>query len=164
MNVCFFRHGIAVEPGTPGVAEEARTLTEEGLKKTRQAARGLNRLNLGLDCVVTSPLPRALQTAEIVAEVLELPKPRASDRLLPGVVPAQLLGVLADLEGKTPVLVGHEPTLSAAVSLLISGTSSGEIPLKKAGMAFAEVTSLVPTPRGALLLLLTPAALRQIRK
>ena len=164
MNVCFFRHGIAVEPGTTGVAEESRTLTEDGRRKTRQAARGLKRLNLGLDSVLTSPLPRALETAEILAEVLELPPPRPADKLLPGTSAAELLELLKDLAGNAPLLVGHEPVLSAAVSLLVSATESGDIRLKKAGMAFAKVKELAPRPRGSLLLLLTPGALRILGK
>ena len=59
MNVCFFRHGLAVEPGTAGVADDERALTEDGRRKTRSAARGLKRLKLGVDTILTSPLPRA---------------------------------------------------------------------------------------------------------
>lgn len=164
MNVCFFRHGPASEPGAAGVADDARTLTEEGRRKTRAAARGLKKLNLELDAILTSPLPRALETAEIVAEVLGLPPPRRSDRLLPGTSAAQVLEALKDLEGKSPILVGHEPVLSAAVSLLVASSDSGDFQLKKAGMAFAKVQTLAPAPRGSLHLLLTPAALRRLAK
>ena len=53
------RHGIAVEPGTPGIPDDERLLTSKGEKRIRQIARGLVRLDLKLDRIVTSPLPRA---------------------------------------------------------------------------------------------------------
>lgn len=162
MNVCFFRHGVAVEHGTPGFSEEERPLTEDGIRKTRQCAKGLKRLKLGLDQILSSPLPRALGTAEILSEVLGLPRPRIVDRLLPGTTPAQLLECLRDCDGNAPVLVGHEPSLSAAVSLFISTGESGSIELKKAGMAFARLKTLSPRPRGMLTLLMTPGALRRL--
>jgi phosphohistidine phosphatase len=164
MNVCFFRHGIAVEPGTPGVAEEARALTEDGRRKTRQAAKGLKRLNLGLDRILTSPLPRALETAEILASVLGLPKPSETNLLRPETPAEDLPGVLKDLKGSTPVLVGHEPLLSAAVSLLVSAADPAKIQIKKAGMALVKLSSLEPRPHGVLELLLTPGALRRLAK
>lgn len=164
MNVCFFRHGLAAEPGAPGVADDARTLTEEGRRKTRAAARGLKKLNLGLDTILTSPLPRALETAEIVADVLGLPRPQPSDRLLPGASAAQVLEALKDFEGKSPIFVGHEPVLSAAVSLLVASSDAGDFQLKKAGMAYAKVQTLTPHPRGSLHLLMTPAALRRLAR
>jgi phosphohistidine phosphatase len=164
MNVCFFRHGPAVEPGTPDIADDQRPLTDEGRRKTRAAARGLRRLDLGLDAVLTSPLPRAHETAEIVAAELALPRPRSSERLSPGVTAAQLLEILKDTDANGPILVGHEPNLSAAVSLFVSATDGGDFQLKKAGLAFAKLKTLSPRPRGTLLLLLTPSVLRRLGK
>ncbi|MBI2923507.1 MAG: histidine phosphatase family protein [Planctomycetes bacterium] len=164
MNVCFFRHGLAVEHGTPPWSEEERPLTDEGRRKTRAAARGLKRLALGSDAILTSPLPRAAETAEILAEVLGLPRPRISERLLPGNTAAQILEVLKDTDTNSPILVGHEPGLSAAVSLFMSATDAGSIELRKAGMAFARLKTLSPRPRGSLVLVLTPGTLRKLAK
>ena len=66
------RHGIAVPHGTPDIPDDERPLTSEGEKGVRKVARGLRLLGLKLDRIVTSPLPRALRTAEIVADVLEM--------------------------------------------------------------------------------------------
>ena len=93
MNAAFFRHGPAEE----GMSDE-RPLSAEGRKKTAQAARGLRALELGIDAVFTSPLPRALQTAELVAKALELPRPKILDALLPS-APAK--GLLRALRGNS---------------------------------------------------------------
>jgi phosphohistidine phosphatase len=162
MNVGLFRHGPAVEPGTDGVSEHDRPLTPEGRKKTLQAARGLRALDLGIDAVYTSPLPRALQTAEIVAGVLRLRAPKILESLSPGGSARRLLAGVAKLDSETPLLVGHEPLLSAAVSLAVCGGEGGAFELKKAGLAWVELDDVSARPRGVLLLLLTGSALRKL--
>ena len=161
MNVGFFRHGPAVEPGTKGVSEAERPLTPEGRQKTLQAAKGLKALDLGIDAIYTSPLLRALQTAEIVAGVLGLPDPEILDTLSPGGSARRLLEGLRNLGAKTPLLVGHEPLLSTAVSLAVCGGEAGAFEMKKAGLAWVEFDSAA-RPRGLLHLLLSGAALRKL--
>jgi phosphohistidine phosphatase len=162
MNVGFFRHGPAVDRGTKGVSEADRPLTPEGRKKTLQAAKGLKALDLGIDAIFTSPLPRALQTAEIVAGLLRLPAPVVLDELSPGGSARRLLGGLRNLDAKTPLLVGHEPLLSTAVSLAVCGGEAGSFELKKAGLAWVEMDDASARPRGLLQLLLTGSALRKL--
>jgi phosphohistidine phosphatase len=162
MIVGFFRHGPAVARGTEGVSEADRPLTPEGRKKTEQAARGLRELELGFDGVYTSPLPRAMQTAEIVSDVLKLKPPEVLDGLSPGSSARRLLDGLANLETETPLLVGHEPLLSSAVLLAITGAPMGSIELKKAGLAVVEIESGSARVRGMLTLLLSGAALRKL--
>lgn len=162
MNVGFFRHGPAVARGTEGVSEADRPLTPEGRKKTEEAARGLRELDLGFDVVYTSPLPRALQTAEIVAELLKLEAPEVLDGLSPGGSPRRLLAGLSDLEGESPLLVGHEPLLSSAVLLAVTGTASGSIELRKAGLAVVEFEAGSARARGTLKLLMAGGVLRKL--
>src|SRR5437867_11807016 len=91
MELYFFRHGIAVDRDDPAApADEDRPLTDDGQRKTRSAAKGLERLELGLDRILTSPWLRAVETADIAAEVLgmeteempELAGNRSVDELL----------------------------------------------------------------------------------
>ncbi len=60
IEICFFRHGIAVDREDPSVTSDAaRPLTDEGIRKTRLAAEGLKRMDFGFDKILTSPWLRA---------------------------------------------------------------------------------------------------------
>ncbi len=164
MIIGFFRHGPAVPPGTPGIEDSKRPLTPDGREKTQQAVRGVQRLEIGFDKILASPLPRALETAEILAKALKMPRPQVSDRLLPGTVPRTILQAVQELACKAPVLVGHEPDLSAAVALLLGSRPEESLEIKKAGLAVVQIRSLDPRPEGTLLQLLSPATLRALGK
>jgi len=91
MQLYIVRHGIAIDREDPKCPSEAeRYLTEDGVKKTRQVAKGLAALGLHSDLMISSPYVRAMQTAEIFAVALEYPKQkiRHSEGLLPGAEPA----------------------------------------------------------------------------
>src|SRR3954462_13841662 len=95
-ELCFFRHGIAVDKDDTSVTSDAeRPLTEEGTRKTRAAAEGLNRLEARYEKILTSPWVRAKQTAEIVAEVLGLAAPQELAELAGDRTPTELVGALA---------------------------------------------------------------------
>src|SRR4051812_42779262 len=121
------RHGIAVLRGTPEIPDDERPLTSEGEKRMRQIGRGLRRLDLKLDRIVSSPLPRALTSAEIVANAL-----RMTDRL----ETADALRAEKDsstirewVQGRSEerlMLVGHNPSFADLIGLLITG---GSVPL-----------------------------------
>ena len=70
MRLYIVRHGIAFPHGTPGMAEDDRPLTKEGIRKMQQTAKGLRAIDCVPDVILSSPLPRARQTAEIVLEAL----------------------------------------------------------------------------------------------
>ena len=160
MKTVFFRHGPTVPHGTPEVAEDDRPLTPEGRKKTADAAKGLKELDLELTSIYSSPLPRAMQTAEILSDILQLSRPKVFEALRPETPVRRLFAELRELRGETPVLVGHEPMLSAAVGFAIGGRASVE--LKKAGMAFVDFTSSGSRVTGILRVLLSPAVLRKL--
>jgi phosphohistidine phosphatase len=161
MRTGFFRHGPAVPHGTAGIADADRPLTPEGRKKTMQAAKGLLRLDLGFDVLYTSPLPRALQTAEILSEILGLTA-KPMDALLPGTTAAALLKDVRGLKAGAPLLVGHEPSMSETISRAVCSSVRGSFELKKAGLAVVELHKISTGAEGTLLMLLTPFALREL--
>ena len=160
MNLYVLRHGIAVEPGTPGYANDAdRPLTPEGERKLRQIARAIEALELSFDLILSSPFLRARQTAEIVAEILEARKKlELSDSLTPGGSMKKLVELLNRLQPspESVLLVGHEPHLSGLISLLVSGRETFAVVMKKGGLCKLSAESLKPCRCAVLEWLLTP--------
>ena len=131
------RHGIAALPGTPGIPDDERLLTSKGEKRVRQIARGLAKLELKLDRIVTSPLPRARATAEIIADELNSRKLlEISNVLQTGSSAATVKRWLRERTEDRLMIVGHNPTLSDLASLLVLGSTQPTIcDLKKGGIA-----------------------------
>src|SRR5258705_13337456 len=131
IELYFFRHGIAVDRESPGVTSDRdRPLTDEGIRKTTLAAKGLQRLDINFDAILTSPWVRAAETAHILAdavgmEITELPE-LAGDRTVD-----ELLHALARQRAQQILLVGHEPLLGNTVGRLLSGGPDFRIELKK---------------------------------
>jgi len=160
MNLFILRHGLAVEPGTAGFAKDSdRPLTPKGERKLWKIAEAMEDLEIGLDWILSSPYLRARQTAEIVAEALDLKKKlELCEALTPGGNPARLIEAI---NGQKPspenlLLVGHEPYLSELISMLISGSSDIPITMKKAGLCKLAVESLRHGQCATLEWLLTP--------
>jgi phosphohistidine phosphatase len=121
----------------------------------RAAIPAWRRLNLRPEVVMTSPLPRAFRTAEIVAEGLGLPSaPIADPRLAPGAGWDAMAQGLAGLgASRSALFVGHEPDLSAAVQLL---TGASSVRMRKAGLACVEFYGVPEPGTGELAWLLDP--------
>lgn len=114
----------------------------------RKVARLLSRLKVA-PLILTSPLPRASETAEIAAEVLEA-EMREDNNLRPGFNAEKLAGILQESSADSVMIVGHEPDFSGTVGEL----TGGEIKLKKAGVALVDLDRT--TMKGELLWLLPP--------
>lgn len=134
IEVLLVRHGEAVDDA-PGLGDAGRWLTPAGRETTRRVARLLAKDRAQRPAEIwTSPLVRAVQTAEILAErVKRGVEVTVRRELTPGEDEEAVLAILARYEGKGPIaLVGHEPQLSAiAVSLLPGVEWPG---LKKSGV------------------------------
>jgi phosphohistidine phosphatase len=157
------RHAIA-EDGGRGGDDAARRLTGEGKRKLREVVAGMRALELAVDVVLTSPLVRARETAQIVAEAYDLPEPEIVRALAPGGGPDAVLTALGGYAASTAlVLVGHQPDLGELASTLLAGTPGlVPLPFKKAGLAAITVASHPPRGAGHLEFFLKPGQLRRI--
>lgn len=166
MQLFIVRHGIAVDREDPKCpADPERFLTEEGMEKTRQVAKGVAAVGAVPDLMLTSPYLRAVQTAELFAAELEYSKQKIqkSDLLLPGAEPLQLFRELAkDKDLSVAFVFGHAPHLDDVVATAL-GAKHHITSLKKAGVALVELRRLVP-PSGELVWLATPKLLRKAGK
>ena len=168
MQLLFLRHGIAVDHGAPGYEDndDARPLTDKGRRVTKAVARGLQRL-AEPDLILTSPLPRARETADIVGaalgvQVVETPL------LGLGFNPLQLMDALelaqttlGDAPLRQVVLVGHEPSMSGTIGALVGPGLN--LLLKKTGLARVDVAD-TRLNGGQLRWLLPPGHLRRLGK
>jgi phosphohistidine phosphatase len=155
MQLYFLRHGEADWPGWTKPDDE-RPLTDFGKKEVRQVAKFLNRLKVKPDVIVSSPLPRALQTAEVAAEQLKT-KLRQDEALEPGFGISELSTVLKRHRSKILMLVGHEPDFSSVISAL----TGGFIKMSKAGVALVDIDP--ETEKGRLLWLFPPKFARKAK-
>jgi phosphohistidine phosphatase len=157
MKLYFLRHGDAGDPAQWHGNDADRPLTDDGRRRMTLEGRTMRSLELGVDCVITSPLLRAQQTAEIVAVELKRKDRLVTDRRLgPDFGPERLAEILRENQDVHDLmLVGHEPSMSATIGRLIGG---GAVVLKKGGLARVDVPN--PTQLiGTLEWLLPPRAL-----
>ena len=165
MKLYIVRHAIAASHGTPGLDDDERSLTEEGITKMQQAAAGLRALEYIPDLIMTSPLVRARQTAEILLKALGK---GVRMEILPALAPSgsreDLYHALRlyDKKLESLMLVGHQPSLGEIAGEIAFGSSSHSIELKKGGACVIDMESIQGTPKGVLLALLTPSILRKI--
>ena len=166
MNLYLLRHGIAVEPGTAGYElDSERPLTPKGKNRLRTTARAMNKLDLSFDLILSSPLLRAKQTAQIIAKQLKLRKRlELSDDLSPGGDPRSLIQQLNRVrpDPKNVLLVGHEPYLGSLIALLTAGNTSLEIDFKKGGLCKLEAEPLFYGRCARLAWLLTPRQMEML--
>src|SRR6478672_5436469 len=156
MTLYLLRHGEADWPDWDKPDDE-RPLTKRGKKEMRRVAALLRELGIKPAVVLSSPLPRAWQTAEIVAEDLgtEL---REESALGPGFNAARFKSIVGKDHGDDIMIVGHEPSFST----VIRAVTGGNVKLAKAGVARVEVEDDGVT--GRLIWLLPPKVANACRQ
>ena len=158
LSVYFLRHGQAGDSEDWQGDDAKRPLTSDGKKRMQREAAGIKTLKLPLKLILSSPLTRAHQTAEIVAESLGVPLVE-DDRLAPGFGPPTLRAILHEHRSAGALmLVGHEPDFSDTVSRVTGGS---RLPLKKGALAAVEFDD-PDSVRGILLWLIPPKVLERL--
>ena len=133
MELYFLRHGAADWPDWKK-SDDERPLTKHGKKEMREVAAFLKRVKARPDLIVTSPLPRASETAEIAAERLKV-KCREDKLLAPGFSREALERLLKKYPEESLMIVGHEPDFTGVISELTGAT----LKLSKSGTALVEL-------------------------
>jgi phosphohistidine phosphatase len=141
MELYLVRHAIAGKRNqTRWPDDSQRPLTSEGIARFRPAARGLSRIVPTVERVLSSPWPRAWQTAEILNEESDWPLPDPCPELSGDRSSAEAVALLADIGTGSLAFVGHEPHLSSVASQLLTGDSAlVGMELKKGGVASLEL-------------------------
>lgn len=133
MELYFLRHGEADWPDWKK-SDDERPLTKRGKKEMREVAAYLARIDARPSLILTSPLPRAWQTAEIAAETLKI-KCCEDKMLAPGSGRSELKRLLEKYPKDSLMFVGHEPDFTKTISAL----TGASLKLSKAGVAKIDI-------------------------
>lgn len=162
IELYLIRHGLAEDRGEAWPDDTKRPLTHKGMARLRRAAAALEALGVKFDQVLTSPLVRARQTAEIMAQVGKAPI-GTSHGLAPGGTVAQVIEELGRHGAHTRIaLVGHEPGIGELAARLIGSRAALEF--KKGAVCRIDVETLPPARAGHLRWFATPKMLRAMKK
>jgi len=162
ISLFLVRHAIAADRGDDWPDDAKRPVTSDGAAKMRRAIAGLRGLDVKLDLVLTSPLTRAMETAELLVSGLKpTPALKPLPALAPGVAPAKVAeAIVADRGVRAIAIVGHEPGLGELAAWLIGARHP--LPFKKGGICRIDVTELPPGRTGQLVWFATPKMLRAL--
>jgi phosphohistidine phosphatase len=156
------RHAIAATRGEKWPDDTKRPLTHKGMASMRLVVNGLDALGVKPALVLTSPLVRAYQTAELLVEGLDsVPDLEVLDALSPGRPPsdvAEALGAYPKL--RAIALVGHEPDMGQLAAWLIGAREP--LTFKKGGACRIDIASIPPGRTGRLVWFATPKMLRAL--
>ena len=146
MNLYLMRHGLAVERGTHGYeSDRDRPLTAKGERRIRRVAEALLRMEISFDGMLSSPLIRARQTAELLNKEMKARHTlRFTEHLAPGGRVKELVRLIHRLPDSQQqiLLVGHEPDLGQLASILLTGGDGLAVIFKKGAIANLDVGKL----------------------
>ena len=149
----FLRHADAGDPEAWNGPDETRPLSGKGEKQSRRLARFLAEAGFAPGAIITSPKTRARQTAELVANALDV-EIAIDERLGGGLDAVAIEAILFDAgEPERPVLVGHDPDFSELTAWIIGAS---DLPLKKGAFVRIDTVRPISALSGTLRWLITP--------
>ena len=157
MNVYLIRHGIAGDRAEYPI-DAQRPLTEIGRKKTKKVAKRLLDIDIRFDVILTSPLTRAAQTAQILQDVGLSKKVELFDALAPdGNIDLWVNWYALNKDRHCIALVGHQPDLGNWAEILTWGKTQEKLIVKKAGVIGVRIfENGMPIGNSELFLLTSP--------
>lgn len=165
MDLLIVRHAIAFERDRNRWRDDAeRPLSPAGIRRARQAASGLKRFTKAPRRLLTSPLTRAAQTAQILTDFAGWPAAEQVPELAPEAPPSAVLRLLAHERGALVAVVGHQPGLGHLLAACLLGEGAEfAVEMKKNAVACVSFDGAPRPGRGALHWLATPRMLRALR-
>jgi phosphohistidine phosphatase len=162
LELYLIRHGVAAERGEEYPDDSKRPLTSDGIARLKKEARALDALGVEFDQILSSPLARAKQTADIFVETMKGKPPVAAiDSLTPAGSPAAVIQDLGKHMRKARIaLVGHEPNMGELAAFLIG--AKVPLPFKKGAVCRIDFAVFPPKGKGALCWFVTPRMLRKL--
>ncbi len=156
MEIYLLRHGIA-EDGQAGRPDSDRALTGEGKKKLANVLRAAAAAGVRPALILSSPYRRAVQTAQLAAEILEYDGDLLRTKALePGSRPGAVWDeIRVHKDAGSILLSGHEPLFSSLTAYLL-GCASLQIDFKKGALACLELEHFTAEPRAVLKWYVTP--------
>ena len=156
MEIYILRHGIA-EDGQAGQPDSERALTPDGRKKLRSVLREAASAGVAPSLILTSPYKRALQTAQLAAEILDYKGELLRTKALePGATPKAVWDEIRVHKDEARVLLaGHEPLFSRLTAYLL-GSANLQLDFKKGAIVCIELERFPAEPHGVLRWMLTP--------
>lgn len=155
MEIYILRHGAADDPAI-GQPDSERALTPDGRKKLRNILRTAASAGVAPTLILTSPYKRALQTAQMAAEILEYKGELLRTKTLePGGSPKEVWDEIREHKDQPGILLaGHEPLFSRLAAYLL-GAPSLQVDFKKGAIVCIEMERFPPEPHGVLRWMLT---------
>ena len=162
LELYLIRHGVAAERGEEFPDDSKRPLTSEGIARLRKEAKALEGLGVSFDQILSSPLVRARQTADVFAEELKGKPPIANtDALTPAGSPGAVIQELGKHMRKARIaLVGHEPNMGELAAFLIGAKVA--LPFKKGAICRIDFSVFPPKGKGELIWFVPPRMLRKL--
>jgi phosphohistidine phosphatase len=133
MLIYVLRHGDAIQSSS--LHDSERPLSELGEQQAAAVGEYLKTLTTPPTAILSSPLVRAMQTAEAVRRSLNIQEIQTSEYLVPGTRKEQLIDQLNQLHPDSVLLVGHEPHLSQTISLLLTGRENLPVEFRKCSLS-----------------------------
>jgi phosphohistidine phosphatase len=162
LELYLVRHAVAAERGDEYPDDTKRPLTSQGMSRFRSAAKALDTLGVSIAVILTSPLTRTRQTAEILSESVKgKPSVVATDALAPGGTAASVIQEVGKHARKGSIaLVGHEPDIGELAARLVGARAP--IEFKKGAICRIDFDVLPPKGTGMLRWFVTPRMLRKL--